>query len=126
MTPDELDDDSKLIATVRKRIEAMPDKTIITIYRNYGMSGAVSLSEKRSQIVTHEVFLAQMLKKARSTLGLTQYQMATVLGYEGKQRKQMCYDLETGRRPIREPQRRLVEQYLIAHQCGCLPDSWPE
>lgn len=63
---------------------------------------------------------AQM-EKARRELGLTLEQMATMLGYQGVQRRQMQYDLETGRRVIREPQRRLVEAYLSGYR----PADWP-
>lgn len=62
------------------------------------------------------------LREARLRLGLTLEQMATLLGYKGVQRRQMQYDLETGRRPIREPQRRLVEAYLSGYR----PRDWPE
>lgn len=61
------------------------------------------------------------LANARQKMGLTLEQMATMLGYKGAQRRQMQYDLETGRREIREPQRRLVEAYLA----GYLPKDWP-
>jgi len=61
------------------------------------------------------------LAQARACLGLTLEAMATVLGYKGKQRRQMQHDLETGRRTIREPQRRLVEAYLTGYR----PDDWP-
>lgn len=61
------------------------------------------------------------LARARERLGLTLEQMATVLGYEGVQRRQMQYDLETGRKRIREPQRRLVEAYLAGYR----PPDWP-
>lgn len=44
-----------------------------------------------------------------------------MLGYQGSQRRQMQYDLETGRREIREPQRRLVEAYLSGYR----PPDWP-
>ncbi len=44
-----------------------------------------------------------------------------MLGYQGVQRRQMQYDLETGRRKIREPQRRLVEAYLSGYR----PADWP-
>lgn len=63
----------------------------------------------------------QQLARARQRLGLTLEQMASMLGYEGGQRRQMQYDLETGRRAIREPQRRLVEAYLSGYR----PDDWP-
>jgi len=60
--------------------------------------------------------------RARDRLGLTLEQMATMLGYQGEQRRQMQYDLETGRRPVREPQRRLVEAYLSGYR----PADWPQ
>lgn len=61
------------------------------------------------------------MKKARRKLGLTLEQMATMLGYSGSQRRQMQYDLETGRREIREPQERLVAAYLSGYR----PKDWP-
>lgn len=61
------------------------------------------------------------MQKARQQLGLTLEQMATMLGYQGGQRRQMQYDLEAGRRIIREPQRRLIEAYLSGYR----PDDWP-
>lgn len=61
------------------------------------------------------------LSKTRRELGLTLEAMATMLGYQGEQRRQMMYDLETGRRAIREPQRRLVEAYLNGYR----PADWP-
>lgn len=64
----------------------------------------------------------QQMARARERLGLTLEAMATMLGYLGEQRRQMQYDLETGRRAIREPQRRLVEAYLSGYR----PDDWPE
>jgi hypothetical protein len=45
-----------------------------------------------------------------------------MLGYIGEQRRQMMYDLESGRRAIREPQRRLVEAYLSGYR----PKDWPQ
>jgi hypothetical protein len=61
-----------------------------------------------------------MAQDARA-LGLTLEGMATMLGYLGTQRRQMQYDLETGRREIREPQRRLIEAYLAGYR----PKDWP-
>lgn len=58
---------------------------------------------------------------ARKKLGLTLVQMAQMLGYEGEHLRQMGYDLESGRRPIREPQRRLIEAYLSGYR----PKDWP-
>ena len=62
------------------------------------------------------------IARARDRLGLTLEQMATMLGYQGEQRRQMQYDLEAGRRPVREPQRRLVEAYLSGYR----PADWPQ
>ena len=62
------------------------------------------------------------IAQARDRLGLTLEQMATMLGYQGVLRRQMQYDLETGRRPVREPQRRLVEAYLSGYR----PADWPQ
>lgn len=62
------------------------------------------------------------LARARERLGLTLEAMATMLGYQGEQRRQMQYDLETGRRVIREPQRRLIEAYLSGYR----PEDWPD
>lgn len=61
------------------------------------------------------------MKAARHQLGLSLTQMGAMLGYEGKQVRQQVDDLETGRRPIRGPQRRLVEAYLRGYR----PDDWP-
>lgn len=63
----------------------------------------------------------KQMARARERLGLTLEQMAAMLGYQGVQRRQMQYDLETGRRDIREPQRRLVEAYLSGYR----PSDWP-
>lgn len=61
------------------------------------------------------------MARARERLGLTLEQMATMLGYSGVQRRQMQYDLETGRREIREPQRRLMQAYIAGYR----PADWP-
>ena len=44
-----------------------------------------------------------------------------MLGYQGTQRRQMQWDLENGRREIRDPQRRLIEAYLAGYR----PEDWP-
>lgn len=59
--------------------------------------------------------------QARRKLGLTLEQMGTMLGYQGEHVRHMMHDLETGRRPVREPQRRLVEAYLEGYR----PEDWP-
>lgn len=60
-------------------------------------------------------------KRARLALGLDRDQMADMLGYAGSQKRQQISDLETERRPMREPQRRLMEAYLRGYR----PDDWP-
>jgi hypothetical protein len=62
------------------------------------------------------------LARARERLGLSLFEMASMLGYLGEQRNQMAHDLMTGRRAIREPQRRLVEAYLSGYR----PADWPK
>lgn len=64
----------------------------------------------------------EAMKAARLRLGLTLEEMASMLGYQGENRRQMQYDLETERRPIREPQRRLIEAYLEGYR----PSDWPK
>lgn len=61
------------------------------------------------------------LKEARHKLGLTLEQMAAMLGYGGKNLRAMGFDLESGRKPVREPQRRLVAAYLSGYR----PEDWP-
>ena len=63
----------------------------------------------------------ESIRKARHSLGLSLEAMATVLGYEGKQRRAMMHLIELGERRVREPQRRLVEAYLSGYR----PDDWP-
>lgn len=85
-----------------------------------------SLLKRWGQLVEFDHMTGDELKAARLRFGLTLEQMATMLGYQGAQRRQMQYDLETGRRPIREPQRRLIEAYLDGYRprdWGQLPDE---
>ena len=63
----------------------------------------------------------ESIRKARQSLGLSLEAMATVLGYEGEQRRSMMHLIELGKRRIREPQRRLVEAYLSGYR----PEDWP-
>jgi transcriptional regulator with XRE-family HTH domain len=64
----------------------------------------------------------EQMARARKRLGLSLEQLASMLGYQGVQRRQMQYDLETGRREIREPQRRLMDAYLSGYR----PADWPQ
>lgn len=64
----------------------------------------------------------QQVREARHKLGLSLEQLATLLGYLGTQRRQMMWDIENNRRPLREPQERL----LLAYLDGYRPDDWPE
>ena len=61
------------------------------------------------------------LRAARKRLDLTLTQMAAMLGYGGAHQRQLAHDLETGRRVVREPQRRLIEAYLAGYR----PPDWP-
>ena len=61
------------------------------------------------------------MHKIRVELGLSLTQWAEMLGYEGPHMRQQAFDLETGRRPIREAQRRLAEAY----KQGYRPKDWP-
>lgn len=61
------------------------------------------------------------VRAARESLGLSQFQMADMLGYEGTQRGQQVHDLETGKKPLRECQRRLILAYLEGYR----PNDWP-
>jgi DNA-binding transcriptional regulator YiaG len=62
----------------------------------------------------------ESVKRARKKLNLTLWEFATMLGYEGENRRSMGFDLESGRRPVREPQRRLIEAYLAGYR----PPDW--
>ena len=62
------------------------------------------------------------LKEARLALGLSMTAMAAMLGYEGAHAKIQIYRMETGERPIREAQRRLVVAYLEGYR----PKDWPD
>lgn len=63
----------------------------------------------------------EQFQQARHRLGLTLDQMGRMLGYQGEHIRQQVHDLETGRRDIREPQRRLMEAYLEGYR----PKDWP-
>ena len=61
------------------------------------------------------------VREARHSLGLELSEMALMLGYFGAQMKSQMRDLETGRRELREPQRRLIQAYLEGYR----PEDWP-
>lgn len=63
----------------------------------------------------------EQLKAARLKLGLSLDEMADMLGYTGEHARSQAHHLETGRRTIREPQRRLMEAYLAGYR----PPDWP-
>lgn len=63
----------------------------------------------------------EQFQQARHRLGLTLEQMGRMLGYQGEHIRQQVHDLETGRRDIREPQRRLMQAYLEGYR----PKDWP-
>lgn len=61
-------------------------------------------------------------KKARETLGLTGHQFGILLGYEdSKNLRTQIHKMETGDRPIRGAQARLVTAYLEGYR----PKDWP-
>jgi transcriptional regulator with XRE-family HTH domain len=64
----------------------------------------------------------QQLKEARHKLGLTQEEFGRLLGYVGMNVRDQIHHMETGRKVVREPQRRLVEAYLSGYR----PKDWSE
>lgn len=63
----------------------------------------------------------EVLAIAREALGLSRWEMATLLGYRGNSRGNITHDLQAGRKVIREPQRRLLYAYLTGYR----PSDWP-
>lgn len=63
----------------------------------------------------------QLVREARLRLALTQSQLGRMLGYVGANVRVQMDDIETGRRPLRECQRRL----LVAYLQGYRPSDWP-
>lgn len=61
------------------------------------------------------------IKQARHHLGLTLTQLGEMLGYQGRHVRVQMDDLETGRKPLRECQRRLLQAYLDGYR----PEDWP-
>lgn len=61
------------------------------------------------------------LKEARQALGLTLVELGHLLGYAGEHVRAQVHKMETGDRPIKEAQRRLVEAYLEGYR----PADWP-
>jgi DNA-binding transcriptional regulator YiaG len=61
------------------------------------------------------------IKAARHSLGLSLSELAELLGYTGNHARVQMDDLETGRRPLRECQRRLLQAYLEGYR----PSDWP-
>lgn len=61
------------------------------------------------------------IKEARLKLGLTQTQLGILLGYKGENIRQQMQDLETGKKDLREPQKRLIIAYLEGYR----PKDWP-
>jgi hypothetical protein len=61
------------------------------------------------------------IKQARHQLGLTLTQLGAMLGYQGHHVRVQMDDLETGRRPLRQCQQRLLVAYLEGYR----PSDWP-
>lgn len=59
------------------------------------------------------------IKQARKTLGLTQPQLAQVMGYSNKS---YISAMENGTRSMSEQGQKLLQAYLS----GWRPDDWPE
>lgn len=62
------------------------------------------------------------LKSARETLGLSQSQLARLVGYSGANVGQRISAMETGVRPVAGHVARLVAAYLDGHR----PADWPD
>lgn len=63
----------------------------------------------------------EQIKEARHRLGLTLTQLGEMLGYQGQHVRVQMDDLETGRRPLRGCQERLLRAYLEGYR----PRDWP-
>lgn len=61
------------------------------------------------------------IHEARHKLGLSLTELGLLLGYQGLHVRVQMDDLETGRRPLRECQRRLLVAYLEGYR----PRDWP-
>lgn len=64
----------------------------------------------------------KQIQETRHHLGLNLTDMALMLGYTGAHARSQMHDLETGRRPLRECQRRLLVAYLEGYR----PQDWPD
>lgn len=64
----------------------------------------------------------EQMIRARMKFGLTLDQMAHMLGYDGEHARKVLCDIESGRRRIRDAQRRLLEAYLAGYR----PKDWPQ
>ena len=62
----------------------------------------------------------QEFKEARRSLGLTLDQLGGMLGYSGEHVKAQVHKMETGERPVRSVQARLMQCYLEGYR----PDDW--
>ena len=60
--------------------------------------------------------------KARRELGLSRARLAPMLGYDGIHSHMQVYRMETGERPVRAAQARLMRAYLSGYR----PEDWPE
>jgi len=78
-----------------------------------------ALTGLHGSVAVDAIEAREYFRQARRQLGLTLEQMAGVLGY--KPTRQNGYDLESGQRRIRPPQRQLIDAYLAGHR----PANWP-
>lgn len=56
------------------------------------------------------------VKEARHQLGLSLWQLATLLGFTGNSRRAKMQEIETGHRTLGEPSRRLLIAYLEGYR----------
>ena len=61
------------------------------------------------------------LREARRTLGLSQSELALMLGYSPATGRHMVSHLERGERELQTAQRRLLDAYLDGYR----PKDWP-
>lgn len=62
------------------------------------------------------------VRQARLMLGLSLPELARLLGYSGRAVAQMMWLIESGKRRLRDPQRRLLAAYLEGYR----PIDWPK
>ena len=62
------------------------------------------------------------IRRARLALGLSQAELGRMLGYQGAHIRVQMEDLETGQKPLRGCQERLLRAYMDGYR----PSDWPK